>query len=79
MIKAIANFILFQLAWFAAVVGGAHGWLMLAVLPAIVVVAIHLGSNLAHLKQEMEILLMFGVTALGVVFETAFIALGALH
>ena len=77
VIKAIANFILFQLAWFAAVLGGAHGWVLLGVLPAIVVVAIHLGSNLAHLKQE--ILLVIGVTALGVIFETAFIAFGALH
>ena len=42
VIKAISNFILFQLAWFAAVVGGVRGWPILGVLPAIVVVAIHL-------------------------------------
>ena len=77
VIKAIANFILFQLAWFAAVVGGARGWPILGVLPAIVVVAIHLGSNLAQVKQE--IMLVLGVTALGAIFETAFIALGTLH
>ena len=77
MIKAIANFILFQMAWFAAVIGGAYGWPMLGALPAIIVVAIHLGYNLAHLKQE--ILLVVGVTALGAIVETAFIAFGALH
>jgi len=76
VIASIANFILFQLAWFAAVVGGARGWPILGVLPAIVVVAIHLGSNLAQLKQE--IILVLGVTALGAIFETAFIAIGTL-
>ena len=77
VIKAITNFILFQLAWFAAVIGGARGWPILGVLPAIVVVAIHLGSNLAQVKQE--IMLVLGVTALGAIFETAFIALGTLN
>jgi hypothetical protein len=75
--KAIANFILFQLAWFAAIIGGARGWPILGALPAIVVVAIHLGSNLPQLKREA--ILVFGVTALGVIVETAFIAFGALH
>ena len=69
VIKAIANFILFQLAWFAAVVGGALGWPILGVLSAIVVVAIHFGSYLAQLKQE--IILVLGVTALGAIFENS--------
>ena len=77
MTRAIANFILFQLAWFAAVVGGARGWPILGVLPAIVVVAVHLGSNLAQVKHEITLVL--GVTTLGVIFETAFIALGTLR
>ncbi|MEO6607377.1 MAG: DUF2878 domain-containing protein [Aestuariivirga sp.] len=77
MIKAIANFILFELAWFAAVIGGAHGWPILRTFPAILVVAIHLGSN--HAQLHLETSLVIGVTALGVIWETAFIALGALH
>lgn len=77
MIRATANFILFQLAWFAAVIGGAQGWPKLGALPAIVVVIIHLGSHRSRLKQEM--LLVLGVTVLGMVIETGFIGLGALH
>ena len=68
---------LFQLAWFAAVIGGAQGWPILGSLPAIVVVAIHLASYFPRLKQEA--MLVLGGTAVGVIVETAFIALGALH
>jgi hypothetical protein len=77
MLRAIANFILFELAWFAAVIGGARGWPNLGALPAIAVVAIHLAAHRPHLKQE--VMLVLGVTALGVIVETAFIFLGTLQ
>jgi hypothetical protein len=77
VIKAIANFILFELAWFAAVIGGAHGWPIMGTFPAILVVAIHLASNRPRLKHEA--MLVLGVTALGVIVETAFILFGTLH
>ena len=44
---------------------------------AVAVVAIHLWSHPANLKQEAS--LIMGVTALGVLVETAFILLGAIH
>ena len=77
MIKAIANFIFFQVAWLAAIIGGAHGWAMLGSIPAIVVVAIHLGLNRDQLWRE--VLLIVAITLLGVLVETGFISLGALH
>ena len=77
MLKAIANFILFDAAWLAAVIGGAHGWPILGTFPAFPVVATHLAFNRTQLK--LETLLVIGVTALGVIVETAFVALGELH
>jgi hypothetical protein len=77
MIKAIANFILFQMAWFGAIIGGANGSPLLGSIPAIVVVAIHLGMNRDKLGRE--VLLIVGVMLLGVIVETGFVSLGALH
>ena len=77
MIKSIANFLLFQIAWFAAIVGGASGWPFLGSVPALVVVAIHLFMNRNELAREA--VLIFGVTLLGVIIETSFVSLGALH
>ena len=77
MIKSIANFLLFQIAWFAAIVGGASGWPLLGSLPALVVVAIHLfvGRN----QWSREAGLIVGITVLGVIVEAGFVFLGALH
>ena len=77
MIKSITNFILFQIAWFAAIVGGAYGWPLLGSVPALVVVAIHLFMNRNQLAREA--VLIVGVTLLGVIVETSFVSLGALH
>ena len=77
MINSIANFILFQMAWFAAIVGGASGWPVLGSVPALVVVAIHLWMNRDYLRREA--LLIVGITLLGVMVESGFVYLGALH
>jgi len=77
VIRAAASFILFQLAWFAAVIGGARGLPLLGSCPAIVVVAIHLYLHRRQWKQEA--LLILGVTVLGVIVEPGFIALRVLH
>jgi hypothetical protein len=77
MINAIANFILFQMAWFGAIIGGASGLPLLGSIPAILVVAIHLVTNRNKLGREA--LLIVGITLLGVIVETGFISLGALH
>ena len=77
MIKMIANFILFQMAWLAAIIGGANNWPLLGSIPAIVVVAIHLWVNRDQVVREA--LLILGTTLLGVIVETGFVFLGALH
>ena len=77
MIKSITNFILFQIAWFAAIIGGASGWPLLGSVPALVVVAIHLFVN--RNQWSREAVLIVGVTLLGVIVETGFVSLGALH
>jgi len=76
-IKSLLNFILFQLAWFAAIIGGAAGYDGLAALPAVIVVMLHLGLNRSLWRGELW--LIAGVTLLGLIVETAFISLGALH
>lgn len=58
-------------------IGGASGWAMLGSIPAIIVVAIHLGLNRDQLWRE--VLLIVAITLLGVIVETGFVSLGALH
>lgn len=77
MIKAVANFVLFQISWFAAILGGAQGWPLLGSAPAIIVVAIHLYMNRDKLMRE--VLLVTVVTLLGVFVETGFVEFGVLH
>ena len=77
MITSISNFVLFQVAWFAAIIGGASGWPVLGSVPAVVVVVIHLFMNREHLRRE--ILLIAVITVLGVIVETVFVSVGALH
>ena len=77
LVRVVANFVLFQLAWFAAILGGASGYDGLAALPALVVVLLHLGLNRSVWRGEVWLIL--GVTALGLIAETVFISLGALH
>ena len=77
MIKSATNFLLFQIAWFAAIVGGAQSWPLLGSAPALVVVAIHLFVN--RNQWSREAVLIVGVTLLGVIVETCFVSLGALH
>jgi len=76
-LHAVVNFALFQLAWFAAIIGGASGYGALAGLPAVAVVMLHLG--LSRLSWRYEAWLILGVTLLGFVIEMGFISLGALH
>ena len=77
MIKAISNLVMFQMAWFAAIFGGARGWSLTGSIPAIVVVTIHLWINRHYVAQET--LLIIGIVILGVIVEVGFVSLGALH
>ena len=70
--KAV-NVILFQAAWFAAVLGAAQGMPWLGPLVMIPVLAIHL-ALLDNRLGELKLLLAAGV--LGFLFDTAFVAGG---
>lgn len=75
MSRVVGNFVLFQLLWFAAVLGAAQGasWWALPVLIAMLAWTPITGASLlADLR-----LLIIGV-AIGLVFEIAFIASGAI-
>jgi hypothetical protein len=71
---AVINFVIFELAWLAAVSGGAAGRGLLGSLPALLTVMIHLAFNRTQWKQEVA--LVAGVTVLGLLVESAFLALG---
>jgi len=75
-LRLAVNFVLFQLAWFAAIIGGAGGWSWQAALPAVIVCLLHLGLNRRMWRQEGVTIL--GITLLGLIVETGFISLNAL-
>ena len=77
LLRVAANLVLFQLAWFAAIMGGASGYGAFAALPAAVVALLHLGLNRSIWRREIWLIL--GVTLLGLLVETGFIRLGALQ
>lgn len=72
--RKIINFIAFQAAWFAAVLGAAHGmpWLGVVVVPA--ALALHLALS-TNWRPELLLALFAAVT--GFVFDSALIAAGA--
>jgi hypothetical protein len=72
----ILNAIAFQLAWFAALYGGILNSLSLALFPAMIVAAWHLYQMRALVRPEFALFLILIV--LGFVFESVFIALGAI-
>jgi hypothetical protein len=77
LLGVVANFVLFQLAWFAAILGGASGYGGIAALPAVVVALLHLGLHRSRWRGEG--LLILGATLVGFLIETGFIGFGALH
>ncbi len=74
MLAIMANFALFQGAWFAAILGGATGHEFLGSLPALGAVILYLFMHQRHLAREVALLI--GIGLLGAVFETALIAAG---
>lgn len=70
----IANFALCQLAWFAAVLGAAHGLEAAGCVSVLAVIAWHLGQA-ERPAHESALLLI--VTVLGVIVELAYARLGA--
>ena len=72
----LANFVLFQLAWFACVLGAAHGMPLLGT----ACVAGAIGWHLAISERpSAEARLLGCALAIGAVFETAMLASGSVH
>lgn len=70
------NFVLFQAAWFAAILGGAQGLIWAGPVAAGVAVAVHLVIFRHSVIREAVII--GGVTLLGLAMETLFIQAGGL-
>jgi hypothetical protein len=71
--RKVINVVLFQAAWFAAVLGAARGILWLGPLSMIPVLAVHLTLQ-NNRRGEVNLLLAAGM--LGFLFDTAFVASG---
>lgn len=71
--RKVINVVLFQAAWFAAVLGAARGLLWLGPLSMIPVLAVHLTLQ-ENRRGEAKLLLAAGL--LGFLFDTAFVAGG---
>jgi hypothetical protein len=69
----LMNFLLFQLAWFACVLGGAHGYPWFGPLVVALIVAYHLQR--AHAPGP-ELLLLTIAALIGTVFDSALVTSG---
>ncbi len=64
----LVNFVVFQSAWFAAVLGAAHGWPLLGTLCVLAAMAWHVA---VAARPRVEATLLAIVCAIGLVIETA--------
>ena len=72
----LLNLIVFQIGWFACVLGGAHGWPWLGVVVTVVVVALHL-YRAARPRMETALILSSGV--LGFLADSLLTGMGLLR
>jgi hypothetical protein len=70
MAKALLNFVLFQASWFAAVLGGAHGWPWTGSLVAVLAVSVHIVMFEGNRKREVQLVAF--IVLLGLVVESLF-------
>lgn len=70
MAKALLNFVLFQASWFAAVLGGAHGWPWTGSAVAVLAVSVHLVMFEGNRKRETQ--LIGFIVLLGLAVESLF-------
>jgi hypothetical protein len=76
MIGKILSFIFFQIAWFAAVLGGAHHLDFVGSCPALVLFAFHIASN--HRRWFSSCVIVFAIVLLGIVVEFLLLKSGAI-
>lgn len=71
--RQVLNFVLFQSAWFAAVLGAAHGWPLLGTACVLAVIAWHLATSA---RPAVEARLVACVALLGLGVETVIVLQG---
>ncbi len=76
MIGKILSFIFFQIAWFAAVLGGAHHLDLVGSCPALALFAFHIASN--HRRWFSSCVIVFAIVLLGIVVEFLLLKSGAI-
>ena len=74
--RKLINFVAFQLGWFAAVLGAAHGraWAGVVVVPLVLALAMFMSNDW---KRELK--LAAGSAVMGLLFDTTMTSLGAFH
>lgn len=77
LLLALFQFLAFDLAWAAAVAGGAGGWPWLGSMPAVLVLGLHL--FLARRWFKAELVLVLAILLFGVVLEAGFMAAGLIR
>jgi len=76
MIGKIVSFIFFQIAWFAAVIGGAHNLDFVSACPALALFAFHIATN--HRRWFSSCATIFAIALLGIVIEFLLLKSGAI-
>lgn len=73
MTPIVANFVAFQLGWFAVVLGAAHGWPWAGTAAAFAIVAWHLRQAL---RPRAELVLALAAAGIGALWDSLLAALG---
>jgi hypothetical protein len=76
MIGTILSFIFFQIAWFAAVIGGAHNLDFVGACPALALFAFHLSTN--HRRWFSSCATIIAIVLTGIVIELLLLKSGAI-
>lgn len=73
--RKLINFVLFQLGWFACILGAAHGYVTMAVLFCLAVAAFHLWQSREPMQEGI---LLLKILALGIGADTLLLQTGSL-
>jgi Protein of unknown function (DUF2878) len=74
-VRKLINFVLFQLGWFACILGAAHGYVSWAVLFCLAVVAFHLWQSSEPMQEGV---LLLKILVLGIAADTLLLQTGSL-
>jgi hypothetical protein len=74
-VRKLVNFVLFQLGWFACILGAAHGYVSWAVLFCLAVAAFHLWQSSQPMQEGM---LLLKILILGIFADTLLVQTGSL-